>query len=128
MTEIRKTYLIPNLPASQPVSGIMIAAQTMYQVNAQATWSSEADRLPWMCGRATLRIELSTPCMMFAIMIESVSMPRFGTGANGAAADLLIAEAPRASPQAVPHPLPASSPQNPVILLRIARSGPAKPE
>src|SRR5262249_30103858 len=36
-----------------------------------------------MCGRATLRIELSTPCMMFAIMIESVIMPRLGTGANG---------------------------------------------
>src|SRR6516165_2849944 len=36
-----------------------------------------------MCGRATLRIELSTPCMMFAIMIEIVIMPRLGTGANG---------------------------------------------
>ena len=82
MTEIRKTYLIPNLPASQPVSGIMIAAQTMYEVNAQATWSSEADRLPWMCGRATLRIVLSTPCMMFASMIEIVIMPRLGTGAG----------------------------------------------
>jgi len=29
MTEIRKMYLMPNRPASQPVSGIMIAAQTM---------------------------------------------------------------------------------------------------
>src|SRR5258707_11712310 len=39
-----------------------------------------------MCGRATLRIELSTPCMMFAIMIESVIMPRLGTGTNGGTA------------------------------------------
>ena len=29
MTETRKIYLMPNRPASQPVSGIMIAAQTM---------------------------------------------------------------------------------------------------
>ncbi len=28
-TEIKKTYLIPNRPASQPVSGVMIAAATM---------------------------------------------------------------------------------------------------
>src|ERR1700704_2425398 len=82
MTETRKIYLMPNRPASQPVSGIMIAAQTMYEVSAQAIWSSEADRLPWMCGRATLRIVLSTPCMMFASMIDIVIMPRFGTGVN----------------------------------------------
>src|SRR5258708_25932214 len=35
-----------------------------------------------MCGRATLRIVLSTPCMMFASMIDIVIMPRFGTGVN----------------------------------------------
>ena len=28
-TEIRKTPLMPNPPASQPVSGVMIAAATM---------------------------------------------------------------------------------------------------
>jgi hypothetical protein len=39
-----------------------------------------------------LRIELSTPCMMFAIMIEIVIMPRLGTGAN---ASPLTADAPR---------------------------------
>src|SRR6202043_1905290 len=74
-------------------------------VNAQAIWSSEADRLPWMCGRATLRIVLSTPCMMFASMIEIVIMPRFGTGAN---VSPLTADAPRAASAA--HPLAASSP------------------
>src|SRR5690242_13829715 len=35
-----------------------------------------------MCGRATLRIVLSRPCMIFASMIEIVIMPRFGTGVN----------------------------------------------
>src|ERR1700731_1689109 len=58
-----------------------------------------------MCGRATLRIVLSTPCMMFASMIEIVIMPRFGTGAN---ASPLTADAPRAASTA--HPLAASYP------------------
>jgi hypothetical protein len=47
-----------------------------------------------MCGRATLRIVLSTPCMIFASMIEIVIMPRFGTGAN---ASPLTADAPTAA-------------------------------
>src|SRR5438045_6090792 len=51
--------------------------RTMFRI-----WSSEADRLPWMCGRATLRIVLSSPCMMFASMIEIVIMPRLATGAE----------------------------------------------
>ena len=62
-----------------------------------------------MCGRATLRIVLSRPCMMFASMIESVIMPRLGTGAN---ASPLTAQAPRAasSRQAARQPLVASAP------------------
>src|ERR1700732_2972489 len=65
-----------------------------------------------MCGRATLRIELSTPCMMFAIMIESVIMPRLGTGTNGGTASPLTADAPWAasSRRAGHHMLTASSP------------------
>jgi hypothetical protein len=51
----------------------------MYEVNTQAIWSCEADKLPWICGRATLAIVLSTPCMMFANMIEAVIQPRLGT-------------------------------------------------
>jgi hypothetical protein len=43
MIEARKMCLMPNRPASQPVSGIMIAEQTMYEVRAQATWSREAE-------------------------------------------------------------------------------------
>jgi hypothetical protein len=50
--------------------------------------------------------------MMFAIMIESVSMPRLGTGTNGATASPFTADAPGAasSRQAAPQPLAASSP------------------
>src|ERR1700730_11786519 len=65
-----------------------------------------------MCGRATLRIELSTHCMMFAIIIESVIMPRLGTATNGGTASPLTADAPWAasSRQAGHHMLAASSP------------------
>src|SRR4029077_12887825 len=45
--------------------------------------------------------ELSTPCMMFAIMIESVIMPRLGAGTN---VSPLTADPPRA------HIIPAGSP------------------
>ena len=38
-TENRNTYLMPNRPASHPVSGIVIAAATMYEVRTQAIWS-----------------------------------------------------------------------------------------
>ena len=32
-----------------------------------------------MCGKATLAIVLSTPCMIVANMIEAVIIPRFAT-------------------------------------------------
>ena len=37
---------MPTRPASQPVSGMVIAAATMYEVSTHAIWSCEADRLP----------------------------------------------------------------------------------
>ena len=37
-----------------------------------------------MCGKATLAIVLSTPCMIVASMIEAVIMPRFATGVRAA--------------------------------------------
>src|SRR6202030_1870178 len=72
----------PKCPASQPVSGIMIAAATMYEVSTQAAWSWATDRLPWMCGSATLAIVLSTPCIIVASMIDAVIAARLGTGAR----------------------------------------------
>ncbi len=75
---------MPNRPASQPVSGVMIAAATMYEVTTQAIWSCEADSEPCMCGRATLVIVVSTPCMNVASMIEIVIATRLA----GRAAEL----------------------------------------
>src|SRR3954454_4730719 len=81
--QIRNTGLMPNRPASQPVSGIVTAAQTIYEVSAQAICSCEVDMLPWICGSDKLRIVLSIPCMMLASMIDNVSMPRCGTAVAG---------------------------------------------
>jgi hypothetical protein len=36
--------------------------------------------LPWMCGRQTLAMVVSTPCMTHAQMIVAVIAPRLATG------------------------------------------------
>jgi hypothetical protein len=43
-----------------------------------------------MCGKATLAIVLSTPCMIVASMIEAVVIPRFATGALASLLTLLL--------------------------------------
>jgi hypothetical protein len=73
-------YLTPKWPASQPVSGIMIAEETMYDVNTHEIWSCDADMVPWMCGRQTLAIVVSTPCMTHAQMMVAVVAARSVTG------------------------------------------------
>src|SRR5580704_4939395 len=75
---------MPNRPASQPVSGVMIAAATMYDVTTQAIWSCEQLRLPWICGSATLAIVVSTPCMIVAQVIEAVMATRLIRGPGAA--------------------------------------------
>src|ERR1700736_6191007 len=80
MTEARKMYLTPKRPASQPVNGIVIAEETMEDVNIQEIWSCAADMLPWICGRQTLTIVVSRPCMTQAQMTVAVVIPRWGTG------------------------------------------------
>ena len=89
ITEIRNTYLMPNRPASQPVSGVMIAAATMYDVTTQAIWSCAHEKLPCMCGSATLAIVVSTPCMNVASMIDAVTAVRLTRGAGAASAPLM---------------------------------------
>src|SRR6266567_4475321 len=44
--------------------------------------------LPWMCGRATLTIVVSSPCMTQAQMIVAVIQPRLATG--GATSPLTV--------------------------------------
>ena len=39
MIETRNSGLRPKRSASQPVSGVMIAAATMYEVSTQVIWS-----------------------------------------------------------------------------------------
>src|SRR5580704_12175710 len=72
---------MPNRPASQPVSGVMIAAATMYDVTTHAIWSCEQLKLPWICGSATLAMVVSTPCMIVAQVIEAVIAARLIRGA-----------------------------------------------
>src|SRR5690349_7161155 len=73
---------MPNRPASQPVNGVMSAAATTAGVATQAIWSCASDRLPCMCGSATLAIVVSTPCMNVASMIEILTARRFVAGAR----------------------------------------------
>src|SRR5579872_161770 len=80
MTELKNTHLMPSRPASQPVKGVMIAAATMYDVTTQAIWSCEHEKLPWMCGSATLAIVVSTPCMIVAQVIDAVIATRLTRG------------------------------------------------
>src|SRR5262249_42707709 len=90
-TEMRNTYLMPKRLASQPVSGVMIEAATMYEVTTQAIWSCEQDSEPWICGSATLAIVVSTPCMIVAQVIDAVIAARLRRcpGASSAAGPML---------------------------------------
>jgi hypothetical protein len=52
----------------------------MYEVTTQAIWSWEHEKLPCICGSATLAIVVSTPCMIVAQVIEAVIASRFNRG------------------------------------------------
>ncbi len=70
--EIRNRSLRPIRPDSQPVIGVMIAAATMYDVSTQVICSWDAETLPWMCGRATFAMVVSSAFIRVASMIEIV--------------------------------------------------------
>src|SRR5581483_10342356 len=53
----------PNLPASQPVMGRMIAFATRYEVRVQVASSTVADRLPAICGSETFTTVVSSTSM-----------------------------------------------------------------
>jgi len=72
MIEICISRLRPIRPASQPVSGVMIAAATMYEVSTQVIWSAEAETLPCMCGSATLAMVASSEFITVAAITEPV--------------------------------------------------------
>src|ERR1043166_8232044 len=60
--------LRPNVDASQPVIGRMIALATRYDVSAQVASSVVADRLLAMCGSETLTTVVSSTSMNVANM------------------------------------------------------------
>jgi hypothetical protein len=84
-TEVRNSRLRPIRSAIQPVTGVAMAAATMYEVNTQVIVSWAALRLPCMLGNATLAIVVSSTCMMVASMIDTVIMPACFTGLAGEA-------------------------------------------
>ena len=88
MTAAANRRLRPKRSASTPVSGVRIAAATMYDVSTHEIWSCVADMLPCMCGSATLTIVVSTTCMTVASMTDNVIMPRF-SGASVLAVALI---------------------------------------
>ncbi len=79
-TDTRNSRLRPNCPASQPVSGVMMAAATMYEVSTQVIWSWVADSEPCILGRATLAMVLSSVCRIEVSITVRVIMPRFRAG------------------------------------------------
>src|SRR4026207_148133 len=58
--------LRPNLLASQPVIGRMIALATRYDVSAHVASSIVAERFPAMCGSDTLTTVVSSTSMKVA--------------------------------------------------------------
>jgi hypothetical protein len=54
--------------------------EPMYEVSTQEISSCEADMLPWMWGRETLTIVVSSPCMTQAQMTVAVIAGRLMPG------------------------------------------------
>src|SRR5512142_632845 len=84
--ESRNIFFRPIRSASQPDRGVMIAAETMYEVSTQVIWSELAETLPCMCGRATLAMVVSSEFITAASMMEMVMGHRLAvSGASGMA-------------------------------------------
>src|SRR5512143_2685271 len=77
-TDHMNTRLRPMRAARKPVSGMKIAAATMYEVSTQEICSCVALIAPCMCGSATLAIVVSSACMMVASITDTVMRPRWG--------------------------------------------------
>ena len=92
--EIRNTILRPILSARKPVSGVMIAAETIYEVSTQVICSAEAETLPWMWGRATLAMVVSSEFITVASMMETVIAARFDPSPAALRAAAIIGRRP----------------------------------
>src|SRR6185437_5763946 len=115
--ENRNTCFIPKRSVSHPDSGVAMPAATMYEVSTQVIWSWEAERLPCMCGSATLAIVPSIAWITVASMIDTVIMRRSTAGLDSLLAATAPAEfiplevytalctLPSLSPRTIPHAL-----------------------
>src|SRR5437868_15422012 len=70
-TESISRRLRPNMLASQPVIGRMIAFATRYDVSAHVASSIDAERLPAMCGSDTFTTVVSSTSMNVANITET---------------------------------------------------------
>src|ERR1043165_5750343 len=70
MTESISRRLRPNVLASHPVIGRMIAFATRYDVTVHVASSMVADKLPAMCGSETFTTLVSSTSMNVASITE----------------------------------------------------------
>src|SRR5579863_2830688 len=76
---------------SQPLSGRTMAFETRYEVRTQVLSSCPAERLPAMCGSATLAMEVSSTSMKVASVTVIAIIHGFIAGRH-ASASLNVAE------------------------------------
>ena len=86
--------LRPSLAPSHAVSGVAMAAATMYDVRTHVTVSAAAPRLACMCGSATLAmVESSTVMNVASMTTQVIRIGLTGLAAAGAPARGRAAEA-----------------------------------
>src|SRR6187551_1828553 len=78
-TESISRRLRPNMLASQPVIGRMMALATRYEVSAQVASSIVEDRLPAICGSDTFTTVVSSTSMNVANITETAMSQGFTT-------------------------------------------------
>jgi len=69
---------------SQPLRGRTIAFETRYDVSTQVLSSWPAERLPAMCGRATLAMEVSSTSMNVASVTVTAMIHGLTAGRHSA--------------------------------------------
>src|SRR5580692_8955868 len=70
---------------SQPLRGRTIAFETRYDVSTHVLSSCPAERLPAMCGRATLAMEVSSTSMKVASVTVTAMIQGFTAGRQASA-------------------------------------------
>src|SRR5271157_4976102 len=70
---------------SQPLSGSTMAFETRYEVRTQVLSSCPAERLPAICGRATLAMEVSSTSMKVARVTVMAMIHGFTAGRQASA-------------------------------------------